>query len=1094
MNIKNLYKELIMEFIKNNNLSDKKAVIFFQGFPGIFYEALEETDIKRLFSYEMTNQSNYCDYSKINNNLELTSFLKSEELCWAYYEELISLNSTLNDFSVYSGELIIVKNNLFNEFFPLDIYIDENKVRRIFEEDLCIEDNILNYYSDIRMYNGKIFYSYVNKHYDVDLNKEIKVLEFFTSISTDKKIFNNTIDLNPANYEYEKYLLLNGKISNVSYSLINCNVQDIDIQLPLINAFGKEAKVSFNLNKNKIKTETESPDKYLPLLKKYWGEEAEFRNMSIYKDPAISNELIELSQGFLINNVIDQIKKAKSDSNYSDIIITAPTGSGKSIFFQLPSIYMHNECKLITIVITPLIALMNDQVKEITEQHGVDFATYINSDITFEERQRRIEGIKNGEYSMVYLSPELLLANDIRSIVGDREIGLFVVDEAHLVTSWGRDFRVDYWFLGDYIEKIRRGSYYAKEKSMQFPVLCLTATAVFGGTDDVIEELQKSLNLSCSSENVFFGSVRRDNPIHSIEFKINVVGEKKSNTNKEEKINLTCNKIIKFIESEKKAIIYFPYVSQIEDVYKKIIELRPEYSNKIERYSGSGMDKFEKNESYERFRASKVSIMLATKAFGMGINIPDVDIVYHFAPTGTLADYVQEIGRAARQVDKGYAVADYLKNDMNYAKVLWGLSGLRHYQIKAIMKKLYNLYAQCNKRNILVSPEEFGFIFDNRNIDNKVKSGLMLLSADLLEKYHFSVINVRSKNIFSVNYICIPNEIEQNFLHTYGDYCKLMSDDKPKVLAAFGKSSEVIVKNIGNVYEIDLSKVWEEEFQNITFASFKYKFFNGDLFETPGTKISPRTRLVIHYKDYEKAGNVLFEIASSLQYAFNSIHKKYGGKEFNFEDFNKCFQEKYESKLKREYMTLLLDLFCYEGVAYGDIPAEQWKFIEKRKSSNGAFVDLTYCIRTRKFKFIEQNIKRYFKNSEPNTESGSFVAYLPIPRQGQKYSEFQLVASILEMFNLATYELTGGKNPQIFVRINDPLKLKRLSDSPTYRNSLLSDIENRHKRAVKIVNSFMTHDKTDKERWDIIENYFLGNDELVNYELKLDDSSSVLAL
>ena len=116
------------------------------------------------------------------------------------------------------------------------------------------------------------------------------------------------------------------------------------------------------------------------------------------------------------------------------------------------------------------------------------------------------------------------------------------------------------------------------------------------------------------------------------------------------------------------------------------------------------------------------------------------------------------------------------------------------------------------------------------------------------------------------------------------------------------------------------------------------------------------------------------------------------------------------------------------------------------------------------------------------------------PRQGQKYSEFQLVASILEMFNLATYELTGGKNPQIFVRINDPLKLKRLSDSPTYRNSLLSDIENRHKRAVKIVNSFMTHDKTDKERWDIIENYFLGNDELVNYELKLDDSSSVLAL
>ena len=120
----------------------------------------------------------------------------------------------------------------------------------------------------------------------------------------------------------------------------------------------------------------------------------------------------------------------------------------------------------------------------------------------------------------------------------------------------------------------------------------------------------------------------------------------------------------------------------------------------------------------------------------MGINIPDVEVVYHYAPTGTLADYVQEIGRAARKIPKGYAVTDYLKNDMNYAKVLWGLSGLRHYQIKAIMKKLYNLHVQKGTRNLLVSPEVFGFLFDNKSIDNKVKSGLMLLSADLLEKYH----------------------------------------------------------------------------------------------------------------------------------------------------------------------------------------------------------------------------------------------------------------------------------------------------------------------------------------------------------------------
>jgi ATP-dependent DNA helicase RecQ len=483
--------------------------------------------------------------------------------------------------------------------------------------------------------------------------------------------------------------------------------------------------------------------------------------------------------------------------------------------------------------------------------------------------------------------------------------------------------------------------------------------------------------------------------------------------------------------------------------------------------------------------------MLSTKAFGMGINIPDVEVVYHYAPTGTLADYVQEIGRAARKIPKGYAVTDYLKNDMNYAKVLWGLSGLRHYQIKAIMKKLYNLHVQKGTRNLLVSPEVFGFLFDNKSIDNKVKSGLMLLSADLLEKYHFRVINVRAKNIFSIHYICVPHDIESEFLKEYGEYCKVMIDDKPKFLAGYGKNNDVKISNIGNVFEIDLSKVWENEFDDITFAKFKYKFFSGDLFNSSDIKISPRTRLEIHYNNgYEMAKNELSKIASTLQSSFNTIYRKYRGKEFSFDEFNKIFQNKYDKKIRREYIAILLDIFCYEGVSFDQIPTEQWKFIErKRKSSeNSAFSDYTYCFRTGKHSFIEQNIKRYLKNSEPNSDDEkSFVTYLTIPKSGQRYSQFQLVASLLEMFGLATYELSGGRNPQIFVRINDPLKLKRLSETDSYRNILLTEIEARHKRAAKIVNNFMVLDKADSERWDVIEHYFLGYDELVSYELELDE-------
>lgn len=1095
MNIKLVYEKLISEFMISNKFRDKETILFFQGFPGIFYKTLLELGYKRLSNYEISNKQFYCDYSKINQALELNALLNTHGLQWAYYEELISLTQILNDFSVYPGQIVVVKNNLFNDYFPVEIQIDEKIDLEIYDDDSHKEDSITKFFSDIKAYDGKVFFSYINKHYNVDLNKSIKEIDFFQISKENISNSNDGKVLSLSDLENVKYKLLTGLTSNVNYLIKTSDSNEIQNVISLLNSFGEHFNVNFTIDKSKRILEDELKNKYLNLFRRYWGKDADFRNIPIYEDPAISNKIINLSQGVLISKVIEQSINAKTGKNYSDMIITAPTGTGKSIFFQVPAIHLHKEYSLLTIVISPLIALMNDQVNEIKER-DINFSTYLNSEITFEERQERIAGIKSGKLSIIYLSPELLLANDIKNIIGDREIGLLVVDEAHLVTSWGRDFRVDYWFLGDYIEKLRRGNKINNNiVSMQFPVLCLTATAVFGGTDDVIGDLQKSLNLACSYDNIYFGSVRRDNGKNSIEFNINVAGEKKSNTKKEDKIDLSCKKIINLIESNKKSIIYFPYVSQIEDVYKKIVEIKPEYRKYIERYSGSGMDKFEKNESYMRFKESDLSIMLATKAFGMGINIPDVEVVYHYAPTGTLADYVQEIGRAARKLPKGYAMTDYLRNDMNYASVLWGLSGLRHYQIKAIMKKLYNLYVQKNNRNLLISPEVFGFIFDTRSIENKVKSGLMLLSADLLEKYHFRVINVRAKNIFSIHYICVPNEIENKFLNDYGSYCKLMTDDKPRLLAAFGRHSEVKISNIGNIYEIDLSEVWENKFNDITFAKFKYKFFIGELFNSSDVKISPRTRLEIHYdNNYEKAKVELTKIASALQTSFNKIHRKFGGKEFSFDDFSKYFHENYEAKIRREYIAILLDLFCYEGVSFDDIPSEQWKFIERKRKSGDTYSENSYCFRTSKYSFIEQNIKRYLKNSEPNSEDNkSFVAYLPIPKNGQHYSEFQLVASMLEMFGLATYELSGGRNPQIFVRINDPLKLKRLSESESYRNIMLSEIETRHKRATKIVNNFMVLNKSNTERWDVIEHYFLGYDELVNYELELDSDQAALS-
>lgn len=131
--------------------------------------------------------------------------------------------------------------------------------------------------------------------------------------------------------------------------------------------------------------------------------------------------------------------------------------------------------------------------------------------------------------------------------------------------------------------------------------------------------------------------------------------------------------------------------------------------------------------------------------------------------------------------------------------------------------------------------------------------------------------------------------------------------------------------------------------------------------------------------------------------------------------------------------------------------------------------------------------------AEPNIPEGNkYVAYITLPKKGTIITYQQLMASILQLFDFATYEYIGGRNPQIFVRINDPLKLKRLAeyDKP-YKNNILVNIEERHKRAVKIMNSFMNNSYSNEERWNIIEYYFLGMDDVVDSMLKISFDKKV---
>ena len=162
----------------------------------------------------------------------------------------------------------------------------------------------------------------------------------------------------------------------------------------------------FELYKEPI---TYDDSRFTSLLKKHWGNNAVFRNLLFYSDPDRSKETEILSQGFIISEIVDQCESCFNGDKYQNIFITAPTGSGKSILFQIPAIHLANKYNLVTIVVSPLIALMNDQVDQLENDRGITIAACINSSMSFDERLDVISKIKRGEKSLLYLAPELLL-------------------------------------------------------------------------------------------------------------------------------------------------------------------------------------------------------------------------------------------------------------------------------------------------------------------------------------------------------------------------------------------------------------------------------------------------------------------------------------------------------------------------------------------------------------------------------------------------------------------------------------------------------------------------------------------------------------
>ncbi|MBN8682400.1 MAG: RecQ family ATP-dependent DNA helicase [Chitinophagales bacterium] len=304
------------------------------------------------------------------------------------------------------------------------------------------------------------------------------------------------------------------------------------------------------------------------------------------------------------------------------LLAVFPTGGGKSITFQVPALMNGLTMKALTVVISPLQSLMKDQVDNL-ERAGITEAVTINGLLDPIERAKSFERVANGSASLLYISPESLRSKTIEHLLLGRKIARFVVDEAHCFSAWGQDFRVDYLYIADFIKNLQE----KKNLSDPIPVSCFTATAKQKVIEDICAYFREKLNLELD---IFKASANRSN----LHYK---VFEKEGD---DEKYNALRNLI------EEKNCPTIVYVSRT----RKASEL-------AKRLAGDGfkalafhgkMDATEKTENQDTFIKGDVQIMVATSAFGMGVDKKDVGLVIHFDISDSLENYVQEAGRAGR--------------------------------------------------------------------------------------------------------------------------------------------------------------------------------------------------------------------------------------------------------------------------------------------------------------------------------------------------------------------------------------------------------------------------------------------------------------
>ncbi len=392
-----------------------------------------------------------------------------------------------------------------------------------------------------------------------------------------------------------------------------------------------------------------------------------------------------------------------------------PTGAGKSLCYQIPALSRYDKTGALTVVVSPLVALMADQVAGL-EAKGIGSCVTINGLLSMPERADALDRVRLGDAGIVIVAPEQLRSVSFRRALDQREIGGWVLDEAHCLSKWGHDFRPDYRYVGRFI----------REKAGNEPippVLCLTATAKPDVKADIVEYFQEELGIDL---NVFDGGAQRTN----LEFVVvqTSTGEKFADVHQILDADLPT-------DEPGGAIVYCATRRHSEELaaFLQAKGLKADHFH-------AGLPPETRKNVQESFIRGDLQAIVATNAFGMGIDKPDVRLVVHADIPGSLENYLQEAGRAGRDQQRARCVLLYTQDDVERQFGMSARSRLTRREIHGVLRALRNLdrkkrldgQVEATAGEILGEDEEKAFERDSNTDDTRVRTAVAWLEDAVL--------------------------------------------------------------------------------------------------------------------------------------------------------------------------------------------------------------------------------------------------------------------------------------------------------------------------------------------------------------------------